>query len=128
MKRISALVVCLLGFSAAAHAATLASPSIFGSHAQSVARCTALNGGSVPITLTVKILTESGAVWDSRTITLAPGDFTALTEPIQIGVAYSCTVTAGVSLANVRAALIIDEPVEYQGSFVPRPIRSAALR
>ena len=128
MKRAVMSLVCLLGFSAAAHAATIASATIFGSHAQSVARCTALNGGAVPITLTVKILTETGVVWDSRTITLAPGDFTSLTEVIQIGVAYSCTVTSGASLVNVRAALIIDEPVEYQGSFVPRPIRSAPLR
>jgi hypothetical protein len=128
MKRVILSVLCLLALSAAAHAATMASATIFGGHAQTFARCTALNGGTTPITVTLKILSDAGAVLDSATQTLAPGEFMAVAEGIVSGLPHSCTATSGASLANVRAVLVILEPAVYQGNSILRPMRSAALR
>jgi hypothetical protein len=88
-----------------------------------------LNGGTTTLTVTVKILDESGGVVrTSNCGSIAPNDFCSVASGISFGVAYACIATAG-SVANLRGAMVIEESVPdgFGGSY-ERPFRSAPLR
>jgi hypothetical protein len=130
MKAIIALAACagVLGLVGVSDAAQISSPAIFGAYTQTTAHCIVVNGGTSTLTVTVKILNESGGVVTSVTDPLPPGEFGPLSAHISFGVAYACTATAG-SVANLRGALSIEETVSdgFGGSY-QRPIRSAPLQ
>jgi hypothetical protein len=111
-----------------AHAGTLFSPAIFGSHDQNQATCVVLNAGTTTQSVTIKILNESGITEAQTTQTLAPGDFRSLTRNIANGVAYACSVTGPTSGALRASLSIIDIVPDGFGGSNHRPIRSAPLR
>jgi hypothetical protein len=127
MKIIIALVACacILGLAGVSDAAQISSPAIFGAYTQTTAHCIVVNGGTTTLTVTVKILDESGGVVKSITDSLPPGEFSPVSAGISFGVAYACIATAG-SVANLRGALSIEEP-SSDGTY-QRPIRSAPLQ
>jgi hypothetical protein len=123
------LVACASVLAATvAEAGVIFSPAIFGSHAQNQATCVALNVGTTSMSVTVKILNESGGIENSGTAVLAPGQFFAVHLGISFGVAYACSAQAP-DVSKLRAALtIIDIVPDGDGSVNHRPIRSSPLR
>ena len=118
----------VLGLAAAAHAATISSPAIFGSHDQNQAFCVVLNTSTTSQQITVRILTESGSIMAQGTQTIVPGQFIVAVANISSGVAYACNATAP-SVAGLSGALTITDTVpDGFGSSNQRPIRSAPLR
>jgi hypothetical protein len=129
MRTVVAVMICIFGFASVSHAARKASPSIFGSHNQQAAFCSVVNGGTTAVTVTVKILNESGGVEHSITETIAPGDIRTAARSISSGVAYACAITSPASLTNVRATMMIMELyTNDSGLSAFRPVRTAALR
>ena len=120
------LVACalVLALATTARAATISSPVIFGAYTQTTAQCVVFNGGTSPLSVTVKILNEGGGVVRSTTCDgpLPAGEFCSDASSISSGVGYACSATAG-STANLRGALTIEET----NGTDQRPIRSAAL-
>jgi len=131
MKTIIALIACscVVGMANLSGAAQIASPTIFGSSTQTAAECVVVNGGTTNLAVTVEILDKSGAVLRSSNCdgSLAPGQFCSAGGIIN-AVLASCIATA-VSVANLRGALTIEEPVpDGSGGTYPSPIRSSPLR
>jgi len=132
MKTLLALAVCagMFGFSTVAHALQIASPAIFGSHQQDRAQCVIYNAGTGTLTVTIKILTESGAVQGTvgNCGSVAPGDFCSKSVAIDFGVAYACVATAG-AVINLRGALVIQEQKpDGSGGTYTFGVRSAPLK
>lgn len=132
MRIIIALVVTagILGMAGVSDAAQISSPAIFGAFTQTVAECVVLNAGESALSVTVKIVNESGGVIKSYSCggALGPDDFCSVATTISWGVAHGCVATAG-STATLRGALTIDETVsDGFGYFYLRAIRSAPLR
>ena len=129
MRTVIGIIVCVFGFAGVADAAKKASPSIFGSHNQQAAFCSVVNRGTTAVTVTVRILNESGGVERSITETLAPGDIRTNAVGISFGVAYACAITSPQALTLVRATMMIMELyVNASGLSAYRPVRTAALR
>jgi hypothetical protein len=123
-----AVVAATFGFAAVAHAATISSPAIFGSHAQDRATCVVLNTGAQPVQVTLRILDESGGTVHSGTGVVQPGQFIVLMFGINFGVAYACNATAA-TVGTLSGALTISEEVDDGfGGEHHRAIRSAPLR
>jgi hypothetical protein len=132
MRIVIALVVCagVLGTSGFAGAAQISSPSIFGVPTQAFAECVVVNGGTTALPVTVKILDEPGNTVTSSTCdgAIAPNGFCQVAHSITSLGAYSCIAIAG-SVANLRGAMVIDEPVpDGFGGTDEQPFRSAPLR
>src|SRR5262245_30993593 len=102
MKIVSALGVVLVAGAAYA-GGLIASPSIYGSYAQSKAHCFIMNIGEKPVPVQAAIFDESGnpLLSSSNTCTGAPiasGSFCSVSvNGIPNGVAFACsaTVTSG---------------------------------
>jgi hypothetical protein len=111
------------------HAAEISSPAIFGSYDQDRAECVIYNGGTGNLSVTIKILTESGTTQAQRNCGTVPaGEFCAQSVGINFGVAYACTATAG-TIATLRGALVIQQQVpDGFGGTYTFGIRSAPLR
>ena len=124
MQIVVAASVSVFGFAAAAHAAQLSSPAIFGAHTQDIAHCVVVNGGTTTVAVILTILDESGGILARRGDAIDPGGFASVDSFIPFGVAHACIVTTASSVANLRAALTIVELVPGG----TRPIRSAPLR
>ena len=128
---VATAVAAMVALGGVAHAAQIASPVIFGSVAQDKAHCVILNGGTTPLTVTLKILNEYGGTEATETCggPLGAGQFCARRIAIDNAGAYACSVTAG-SVTNLRGALVFEEELldPVWGSTFRRPIRSAPLR
>jgi hypothetical protein len=123
-----ATFTAVFALSAAAHAATISSPAIFGSHGQNQAACVVLNTSSSSVAVTLKILSESGTVLSQGTQTIAPGQFIVAFATITSGVAHACSATAG-TVAGLSGALTITDTVpDGFGGSLRRAIRSSPLR
>ena len=111
------------------HAAQISSPAIFGSLDQDRAECVIYNGGTGNLSVTIKILTESGTTQAERNCgPVSAGGFCARSVAIDFGVAYACIATAG-AIANLRGALVIQQQVpDGFGGTYTFGIRSAPLR
>ena len=131
MRTLSVLAIfaAVLVLTPLAHAAQISSPSIFGSLEQDRAECVIYNAGVGNLTVTITILTESGATQSLRNCgAVAPGQFCARSTAIASGVAYSCIATAG-SVGNLRGALVIQQQVpDGFGGTYTFGYRSAPLR
>ena len=130
MRKLVALSACIavFGFAGVADAAQIASPAIFGAHTQTGALCIVYNGGTTALTVTLRILNESGGVEKSEIGTLGPGQFGSIFTGIAFGVAYACSATAS-QVSTLRATMIIVEHyIEPGGGGANRSIRSAPLR
>jgi hypothetical protein len=126
---LSALALVLL-VTPLAHAAEIASPSIYGSSEQDSAECTIHNAGTGKVTVTIRVFDEAGeSPAPPKTCTaMLPGAFCGRIFPITPSMAYACTATAG-SIGNLRGALIIREHVpDGFGGTRTFAIRSAPLR
>jgi hypothetical protein len=132
MRTLVVTMACaaVLALSGMSQAAQIASPPIFGSGDQDFAHCIVLNGGTKPLTVTLKILNEFGGteVTDGCGGPLGAGQFCARRIAINNADAYACIATAG-STANLRGALTLEEeqPDPSGGEFL-RPIRSEPMR
>jgi hypothetical protein len=123
-----ATFAAVLGLSAAAHAATISSPAIFGSHGQNHAYCVVLNTSNSSVSVTLRILYESGAVKTQGTQTIAPGQFIVAVAAIEHGVAFACSATAGTVAGLSGALTITDEVPDGFGGSLRRAIRTSPLR
>jgi hypothetical protein len=132
MRTLVVTMACaaVLALSGASQAAQIASPTIFGTGTQDKAHCVVLNGGTTPLTVTLKILNEFGGTeaTDNCGGPLGAGQFCARRIAIDNAGAYACIATTR-STANLRGALALEEelPNPSGGTFL-RPIRSAPMR
>jgi hypothetical protein len=120
----------VLAFGGAAHAAQISSPMVFGNVSQAEAECVVVNGGATPISVTVAIVDELGAVKTMSTCggPVPAGDFCALSMPIPFIGAFACTATAS-STRNLRGAFVLEDKVlDSFGLFRFRAIRSESLQ
>jgi hypothetical protein len=120
----------VLAFSGVSQAGQISSPMIFGNVPQARAECVVVNGGTSPVSMTVAIVDELGAVKTSSTCggPVAGGDFCALTMPIPFVGPFGCTATAG-QTTNLRGALVLEDKVlDSFGLFQFRAIRSEPLQ
>ncbi len=130
MRKLIVFVACIatFGFATTASAAQIASPAIFGAHTQTGAMCIIYNAGTTPVTVSLRILNESGGVVRSQTRTVGPGQFDSIFTSISFGVAYGCTATAS-GVGNLRGTMIIMQHyIDDFGGGANRSIRSAQLR
>lgn len=76
-------IACLLGITGLAQAATIASPAIFGAFVQDKAQCLIGNTGTAAVSVTVRILDESGnVVAGGVPRTVQPGSAISVFTPI----------------------------------------------
>ena len=130
MRKLIVFVALIItfGFATAANAAQIASPAIFGAHTQTGAMCAIYNAGTTPLTVTLRILDESGGVVKSQAGTLQPGEFGSIFTSISFGVAYACSANAS-GVSNLRGTMIIMQHyIDDFGGGANRSIRSAQLR
>jgi|SRR5580765_1437506 hypothetical protein len=112
-------------------AAQISSPTIYGTFDQVVAECAVFNGGTSPLAVTVKLVSEFGETIGPLTCDapkLGAGKFCSLFTFIDNSTAYACVATAG-SIANLSGGLVFHkEVVDPSGILVFHPIRFAPLR
>lgn len=116
-------IACVLGFAGASHAALLASPSIYGSVAQTSAECVIGNTGPVPVSVTVHILDESGNIVPASSScrsAIEAGFVCSVFANIPNGVAFACTADVAGSASRIRGSLSLIDANEV-------PIRAADL-
>ena len=126
---VAVVVAGVLGVSGLAHAAQIASPSIFGNQNQSVVECVVLNFGTRPVAVTLKIIDELAATKATSTCdgALAPGEFCSVSASLFVA-GFGCTATAP-STATLRGTLIINQRVvDDFGVTQLQPIVSTPLR
>ena len=120
----------VVGVTGLAHAAQIASPSIFGNQTQDVAECVVLNFGTRPVAVTLKIVDDLNATKVMSTCDgpVGPGEFCSVAfTNIFLG-GFACVATAP-STATLRGTLIIDQRVvDDFGAAQLQPIVSAPLR
>ena len=120
----------VLALSGVSPAAQISSPMVFGNVSQDRAECVVVNGGTAPLTVTLKIVDEAGAtkVTSNCDGSIPAGDFCDLIMPVGFVGAFSCTATAP-SVTNLRGALVLEDKVlDSFGLFQFRAIRSEQLR
>lgn len=120
----------VLALSGVSQAGQLSSPMIFGNVPQARAECVVVNGGTSPVSMTLAIIDELGAVKTSSACggPVAAGDFCALIMPIPFVGPFACTATAG-QTTNLRGALVLEDKVlDSFGLFQFRAIRSEPLQ
>jgi hypothetical protein len=117
-------LACIAAFTGTADAAQIASPAIYGSAAQTLAFCIIYNGGTTSVTVTVKLLDESGDaltnVNNGCAGKLAAGEFCSVSKGVSHNVAFACTATAG-SVTNLRGTMTLQDNND-------NTIRTAPLR
>ena len=121
----------VLALSGMSQAAQISSPTIYGTFDQVVAECAVVNGGTTPLAVTVKLVSEFGDTigpMNCGGMKLGAGEFCSLFTPIDNSTAYACVATAG-SIANLSGGLAFHKQVESDfGILVFHPIRFAPLR
>lgn len=126
MKTLAILtaVACLSGLSAAAHAATFASPATYASTSQRGAQCVLGNNGTKPIAATVRIVDEAGNAFQvNSTCGQVPAQFicSVFASSIPSNQAVACTATVTGSAEKLRGSLTL-----FDGQGVP--LRTSELR
>jgi hypothetical protein len=98
---------CLLGLAGSAHAAQLASATIYGAFSQQTAQCSIGNVGTTPIFVTVNIVDEAGDVVPTTEHcgTVEPGSLCQVfASPIATASAFACTATTKGDTGKLRGS------------------------
>jgi len=98
---------CLLGLAGSAHAAQLASATIYGAFSQHTAQCAIANVGTTPIFVTVNIVDESGNVvpTSEHCGTVQPGLLCEVfASSISTSSAFACTATTKGNTGKLRGS------------------------
>jgi len=117
-------LACVLGLSGTGRAAQIASPTIYGATSQKTAQCTIGNLGTTPVSVTVNIVDESGAVvsTDSHCGIVEPSFLCQVAAiGIPTGSAFACTAKTSGSTAKLRGSFSLI-------SSAGLPLRSVELR
>jgi hypothetical protein len=119
----------LLGLAGVSDAAQIITPNVTAAATSDRAECIVVNAGVTPVTVTVKLLNETGYTEASYNCggPLGPGQFCALNRPAAGIVGYHCAATAS-SIAKLRGSIVIlEEQLDSYGLIRARAIRSAPM-